>query len=176
MTLRSSTRGNRPSGQDIASTSFSTPAHKNDFGLFLLLPLTVTQEEIGVYVPFCIDIASEFYVQDASGEPRQTRWRIFDDAIDGISENERKPGNSCSRYFEVYDIDGGDGSDEGEGNSSSSSDDDNDDDDGKNDDGSSSSDSHDDDDYLDSSTDSTPSPPQSPPPSSPPSPLDPPNP
>merc|ERR1711977_560882 len=27
--------------KDIASTSFSTPAHRNDFELFLLLPLTV---------------------------------------------------------------------------------------------------------------------------------------
>ena len=143
---------------DIASTSFSNPRHADDFKLFMQLPITVDVES-GEIDPesrrFCIDVHSEFYVKDGSGNLVKTNFNLIDvnvpDLVDGEGVPLTRPPTEtfCARYFEVHDIPRG--SDEGE--SDSSVDDDNDDDDGKS---GGSSDSADDDDYLKNPTTAAP--------------------
>ncbi len=156
---------------DIASTSFTEPRNADDFKLFMELPLEVTlagAEIIGEPRVFCIDVNSEFYVKDDSGNLVKTNFNLVDENVPGLVDpttGEPLTGppteTFCARYFEVHDIPrGSDEGDEGD----ASADDDNDDDDGK---GGGSSDSADDDDYIKNPTASpttspTPSPTPSP--------------
>lgn len=124
------------------------------------LPITVDLEGAGELIDpgsrvFCIDVHSEFYVKDGSGNLVKTNFNLIDvnvpDLVDGGGVPLTRPPTDtfCARYFEVHDIPRG--SDEGE--SDSSVDDDNDDDDGKS---GGSSDSADDDDYLKNPTTAAP--------------------
>ena len=139
----------------IPTTSWSRPAHENDFRLFIHLPLVMLDPsgELGD-APFCLDVESQFYTRDeTSGELVLATFQRVKRPIDGLPTGELP---ECSHhYFELPRGGSGDEGDEGD-----SSDGDADDDDGGQ--GRGGDDDADDDDYLDPSSPSTPSPAPSP--------------